>query len=64
MADKHGYVSSLNDANEIIHEQEKLIDKLTSENAALKVKADLYDDIITIKKLLDERFPDGVDYKP
>lgn len=51
--------------NGIIRNQEKLIDQLKCENAALKVKADLYDDIVTVKKLLDDRFPDNnVLYKP
>lgn len=57
-------ITSIDVANEIIKEQDRKVRELMSENAALKIKADLYDDIITIKKLLDERFPDGVDYKP
>lgn len=52
-------VSSLNDANEIIKEQDRLLGELIRENAALKLKADMYDDLFTIKKLLDEKFPDS-----
>jgi len=51
--------------NEILRNQEILIDKLKRENAALKVKADMYDDLMTVRKLLDYKFPDNnVLYKP
>lgn len=45
--------------DEIIRNQDILIDKLKRENAALKVKANMYDDLMTVKKLLDEKFPDS-----
>ena len=65
MAIKYSDEPSMDTLDEIIRNQDILIEKLTHENAALKVKADMYDDIITIRKLLDARFPDNtVLYKP
>jgi hypothetical protein len=64
METNHIRVTSIDDANDIIKIQDRLLGQLVRENAVLKQKADMYDDIVTLKKLLDDRFPDGVDYKP
>lgn len=57
MAENDNYVSSLDDANAIIREQDRLLGQYVRENAALKVKADMYDDLFSIVKLLNEKYP-------
>lgn len=58
METDHIRVASIDEANDIIKIQDRLLGQMVRENAALKVKADLYDDLMTVRKLLDDKFPD------